>query len=160
MRGQKYDAYTETESRLKYAAGSSGITRPYTGLFCPTCTVVFCDVPSEQLQNCKASRVKRHIDSEHTWISLREDATETVDELDGLRTENERLKRKNANLKRKLACCEGECKGLKTLLCEYDRVSVPRSLLKRVMLLVHPDKVKCNSVASEVNEILNAMRTM
>ena len=160
MRGHKYDVYKETESRLKYTPGCSGVTRPYTGLFCPTCTVVFCDVPTEQVTNCKASRVKRHLDSGHTWTSVREDAFETASELDGLRTENERLNRKNTNLKRKLACCEEECKGLKTLLCENDRVSVPRSLLKRVMLLVHPDKVKCNSVASEVNEILNAMRTM
>jgi predicted nuclease with TOPRIM domain len=69
---RKYTEYTEAPSRMKYAAGSSGLMRPYTSVSCPQCAKPFVDIVSEQLLTSKASRVKRHIESGHTWFSMRE----------------------------------------------------------------------------------------
>ena len=63
-------------------------------------------------------RVKKHVDSGHTWTSLREEAVETVGELEALRQENERLTRENEKLKKRVLSeppCEKDRKRIKTL---------------------------------------------
>ena len=143
-----YQEFTETTPSLKYIAGESGLTRYYNGIYCPTCMQVFCHLPSEQLRTSKANRVKKHIDSEHTWISLREDATETVDELEALRKENEHLVRENAKLKKRSEPpCEKDKKRIKALQSKRDELldtirvlHSDSSLSRHISFLKHTDK--------------------
>ena len=79
--GKKYKDYTESAPQSKFAVGRSGLMRKYTLISCPVCNRGFCDIVSEQVATSKASRIKKHIESEHTWTSLREAVpTEALEE--------------------------------------------------------------------------------
>ena len=113
---RKYEEYTEGVSALKFVAGRSGFTRHYTAIFCPHCAKPFVDIATEQLFTSKASRVKKHIESNHTWFSLRDCPSENeMDSTPPVAPAVDTLTERVAEMQEKLARMEkteSECKEL------------------------------------------------
>jgi hypothetical protein len=67
----KYATFREDGPFMKQVAGRSGMKRSYVEITCPTCSVMFLDLPVEQLSTLKWSKCKQHLDGGCTWTSLR-----------------------------------------------------------------------------------------